>query len=157
MYHKGCEFLQAIEGKWEKSLDCLLAQRDLSENKMNVKDQLMMKWSKRCLSMYCPLSILKQITFKIEIFSIIFKCRLSNYFFIKMVHLTKLLKWCLKLIINTNGLRFFFNHYNLFFFSVCELLINLRSNWNFIKLSSYNLVIFWCNAQRNVFFAKASK
>lgn len=85
------------------------------KKKMNAKDKLMMKWNKRCLSTYCPLSILKQITFNIEIFSIIFKCRLSNYFFIKMVHLTKLLKCCLKLIINPNGLRCFFNHYNLFF------------------------------------------
>jgi len=32
-YHQGYEFLHTIEGKWEKSLDCLLAQRDLSEKK----------------------------------------------------------------------------------------------------------------------------
>lgn len=43
MCHQGYEFLHTIEGKWEKSLDCLLAQRDLSEKKMNVKDKLMMK------------------------------------------------------------------------------------------------------------------
>lgn len=65
MCYEGCELLHTLEGKWEKSSDYLLAQRDLSE-KMNVKDQLMMKWSKRHVSTYFPLSILKQITFTIE-------------------------------------------------------------------------------------------
>ena len=33
MYHQDYEFLHTVEGKREKSLDCLLAQRDLSEKK----------------------------------------------------------------------------------------------------------------------------